>query len=147
MSVLNQFQGMEVFGLVWQTKKQKAYGAGLIRTVLLKIHNGLTVSRVGELLKTVRCCITADGLTIRVMTTGTLFVKSNWLPCATTIKDNVRVPDSLIWYVAPLVLEGIPINIVLGVLTLSGILCAVFGRFRVLSSLLRSVTVSLMANV
>lgn len=85
----------------------KACGCGHIRVVLLKIHSGLMVVRMEELLKTVRCCLPIVWMTtvrcclpVVWMTTHvkplcTLFVKSKRQPGATRIKENVGVPDSL----------------------------------------------------
>lgn len=44
----------------------KACGCGHIRVVLLKIHSGLMVVRMEELLKTVRCCLPVVWMTTHV---------------------------------------------------------------------------------
>lgn len=73
----------------------KACGCGHIRVVLLKIHSGLMVVRMEELLKTVRCCLPIVWMTTHVKPLCTLFVKSKRQPGATRIKENVGVPDAL----------------------------------------------------
>lgn len=75
----------------------KACGCGHIRVVLLKIHSGLMVVRMEELLKTVRCCLPIVWMTTHVKPLCTLFVKSKRQPGATRIKENVGVPLVLVW--------------------------------------------------